>query len=450
MGSAKKARGRVRRPATSARKAGAEDGGELSGSARAWVDHICDTVALATDASDAWQDAFDVELTHFFLTRNPDDDDLNAEAAAAWAESIRGKLVERGPKRAGAERAQWVDWSRRGLVQVWLDRFPHYDMPGALQVSPDAPTGPATPWPRKALEFELATGRRSAARRDRRELAEDEHESRARELAKLEADLTKLDRAGRRRDRAGPGPRDGQRRERGREDDRDTRPRGHERHDRQRREGERAREASESESEGDSSRRSGSASSGDSDVRQTQRAGRKAWREAKRVAELHAKDPAVLVRNQLSRGGGGGSFPWGVSARAAPSYLTVVFKHGRRAEEYARGWLAQRGLEKANEADSFLLAAAALDAFVCVDGISMFESAGVELLARRMYATERAIGEFESLEALRKGRKNKELFESIDVVGHDGVVRIPGVDREATKTMSRGAKLKAASRGATS
>jgi len=166
-------------------------------------------------------------------------------------------------------------------------------------------------------------------------------------------------------------------------------------------------------------------------------------------AEERAADPKALLRRAHKAQASARLFHWETSRRdplCAPEYLPQVFGMGNTAMEHARTTLMSRKLETSHEADSYLLAASALDELASESSSSLFTSATVELLCRRLFAFEEATKEVRGLDHLKKVRAEVDaVFKSIDIVPGVGVgVQCETFTKSTAKKLRQGAAYAAA------
>lgn len=133
-------------------------------------------------------------------------------------------------------------------------------------------------------------------------------------------------------------------------------------------------------------------------------------------------------------------WPWNGTARstrAAPAYLASVYKDGKRARDHVRAFLSARGLEDTSEGDGMYLCASVIDMLLIQDHVSILNSAGVEILARRMLGLERSLTKVSQRSQLsRRGEDLKWL----DLVYYEGA-GLGAVDEQMKQEMKHEAEL---------
>ena len=203
------------------------------------------------------------------------------------------------------------------------------------------------------------------------------------------------------------------------------------------------RSRSSSSSSSSSSRSTSSASSGASVKRAARRI-----RRARRLVEAQHFDAKQHARRQLRQDPGLRLFSWEADhdePRCAPELLGRIFGSGRTVLDHAKSLVTERNLRHAHEADSLLLAAAAVDE-LARDGAPLVESGACELLCRRIMAFDKATENLTSLDELKRNRAAFEKeFHVHDVApGFGQGVSIPAYEKAVNRKHSSRKRLEKA------
>ena len=179
----------------------------------------------------------------------------------------------------------------------------------------------------------------------------------------------------------------------------------------------------------------------------------------RRMALALTTDRSTQFRAQLSEAARRGRststpFSWedgeGSRTRLAPQYLAQVYGENRTLVDHARRVLTERDLAAAHEADSYMLAAAAVDALFSKDGVQVLKSEAVELLCRRFWSFERATEDTKGLDMMKKQRNVlRAVYAAIDVAPTvAGGIRHEAAEAEMKREMKRATLLAAALKAA--
>jgi hypothetical protein len=142
------------------------------------------------------------------------------------------------------------------------------------------------------------------------------------------------------------------------------------------------------------------------------------------------RKPAEVYETMLEDYGDVEDWPWRKTTRAArhtKHFLESIYPKNFTVKQTIEGFLRDKGLMHSHEGREMILCADVIDKLCLVDGCSGLNSAGVEILCRRLEGHKRSLKFVESKADLAKKKLFSEL-EDVDLVSYE--VTNAALDRE--------------------